>query len=68
MNTLLSNAVKKTTKIKNTALFLSTALLMSTSALTQAQELDIKVTNLTQGIHFTPILIAAHDGDTQLFK
>ena len=68
MKTLLSNAVKKTTKIKNTALFLSTALLMSTSVLTQAQELDIKVTNLTQGIHFTPILIAAHDGDTQLFK
>jgi hypothetical protein len=68
MNTLLSHAVKKTTKIKKTALFLSTALLMSTSAFTQAQDLDIKVTNLTQGIHFTPILIAAHDGDTQLFK
>ncbi|MFT6901603.1 MAG: hypothetical protein ACJAXS_001796 [Colwellia sp.] len=67
MNTLLSNTVKTTTKIKNKTLFLSTALLLSTSALTQAQELDIKVTNLTQGIHFTPILIAAHDGDTQLF-
>jgi len=68
MKISLSNAVKKTTKIKNKALLLSTALLMSTSAYTQAQELDIKVTNLTQGIHFTPILVAAHDGDTQLFK
>lgn len=68
MNTLFSQAVKKTTKIKNKALLLSSALLLSTSALTQAQELDIQVTNLTQGIHFTPILVAAHDGDTKLFK
>jgi hypothetical protein len=68
MKISLSNAVKKTTKIKNKALLLSTALLMSTSAFTQAQELDIQITNLTQGIHFTPILVAAHDGDTQLFK
>ncbi len=68
MKTRLSNVAKKTSKIKNTSLFLSTVLLMSTSVLTQAQELDIKVTNLTQGIHFTPILIAAHDSDTQLFK
>ncbi len=33
----------------------------------QAQELDIKVTNLTSGIYFTPILIAAHDDSTTLF-
>jgi hypothetical protein len=46
MNTLLSNTVKKTTKIRNKALSLLTALLLSTSALTQAQELGIKVTNL----------------------
>ncbi len=70
MNMLLLQAVKKTKKIKNTSLLLSTALLLSTTTISQvqAQELDIKVTNLTQGIHFTPILIAAHDGDTKLFK
>jgi len=67
---LLSQAVKKTKKIKNKALLLSSALLFSTTTISQvqAQELDIKVTNLTQGIYFTPILIAAHDGDTKLFK
>lgn len=70
MNTIFSKAVKKTIKTKNKSLLLSAALLLGTSAFTQvqAQELDIKVTNLTQGIHFTPILIAAHDGDTQVFK
>ena len=28
-----------------------------TSLASQAAELDIKLTNLTQGLHFTPILI-----------
>lgn len=32
-----------------------------------AASLDIKITNLTQGIHFTPLLVAAHNGDNQLF-
>lgn len=68
MNHLLSHAVMKTTKIKQKALLLSSTLLLCTAPLVQAQDLDISVTNLTQGIHFTPILIAAHDGDTQLFK
>ncbi|MCO4799737.1 MAG: spondin domain-containing protein [Colwelliaceae bacterium] len=34
----------------------------------QAQQLDITVTNLTQGIYYTPILIGAHSADTSLFK
>lgn len=33
-----------------------------------AQDIDIKITNLTQGLHFTPILIAAHTADNQLFS
>ncbi|MEW6991999.1 spondin domain-containing protein [Colwelliaceae bacterium 6441] len=33
-----------------------------------AQQLDITVTNLTQGIYFTPILIGAHTSDTSLFS
>lgn len=32
-----------------------------------AASLDIKITNLTQGIYFTPLLIAAHSADTHLF-
>lgn len=33
-----------------------------------AQDIDIKITNLTQGLHFTPILITAHTADNQLFS
>ena len=33
-----------------------------------AQNIDVEVTNLTHGIYFTPILIAAHDADTVLFE
>ncbi len=52
-------------KIKSTLFGLALA---STSILSQAQQLDITVTNLTQGIHYTPILIGAHDADTRLFN
>ncbi|EWH11486.1 hypothetical protein DS2_03220 [Catenovulum agarivorans DS-2] len=34
----------------------------------QAAELDIKLYNLTHGITFTPVLVAAHDSQTMLFK
>lgn len=50
---------------------LSLTLLAATaisSFTSQAAELDIKLTNLTQGVHFTPILITAHSGDTSLFE
>lgn len=33
-----------------------------------AQELDITVTNLTNGIYFTPLLISAHSSDADLFE
>lgn len=46
-----------------------TALVLAgASVASQAQELDITVTNLTQGIYYTPILVGAHDGDMSLFK
>ena len=32
-----------------------------------AQELSITVTNLTQGLHFTPVLTAAHTKDNKIF-
>lgn len=34
----------------------------------QAAELEITVTNLTQGFYFTPFIIASHDNTTNLFK
>lgn len=33
-----------------------------------AADLDVKVTNLTHGTYFTPILISAHDSGTHLFQ
>lgn len=32
-----------------------------------AQELTITVTNLTQGMHFTPLIVAAHDENASMF-
>jgi len=32
-----------------------------------AQDLNIKITNLTNAIHFTPFLVAAHDSNSHLF-
>ncbi|MFV7849530.1 spondin domain-containing protein [Shewanella algae] len=46
-------------------------LLLSTlplSQLSQAAQLEISINNLTHGNHFTPLLIAAHDGNRHLFQ
>ena len=45
-------------------LILSTAISLPVSA----AELEISITNLTHGNHFTPLLIAAHDMDSHLFQ
>ncbi|RHW77352.1 spondin domain-containing protein [Colwellia sp. RSH04] len=42
--------------------------MIAVSSAASAQDLDITVTNLTQGLYFTPIVAAAHNGDTQLFS
>lgn len=46
---------------------ISSALLM-TSITSVAQELEITVSNLTNGIYFTPLLVAAHDANTFAFR
>lgn len=43
------------------------ALVCSSSAL-MAQELEVKFTNLTQGIYYTPILISAHNDTMSVFS
>ncbi|VAW86895.1 hypothetical protein MNBD_GAMMA17-773 [hydrothermal vent metagenome] len=43
------------------------ALSVLASSPVMAQDLDIELTNLTSGIHFTPVLAAAHDTNTRLF-
>lgn len=35
---------------------------------TQAATWDVTITNLTNGNHFTPLLVTAHDHDTHLFQ
>ena len=47
----------------------SVALTMAlASSMASATTFTVSVQNLTQGIHFTPLLVAAHDGDNYLFK
>jgi len=44
------------------------ALILATSSLTvSAQQLEITVTNLTHGMHYTPLIIAAHTADASLY-
>jgi hypothetical protein len=47
---------------------ISAVSLLAVSAQVFAQDLEITVTNLTQGLHFTPIVAAAHNADSQLFS
>jgi len=47
---------------------ISTITLVAASASTMAQDLDITVTNLSQGLYFTPILTAAHTSDSSIFS
>lgn len=57
--------MKTTSKRINTLLSVS-AMVFASSA-TMAQDLSITATNLTQGLHFTPILTTAHASDSHIF-
>ena len=41
---------------------------MAASSVSMAATWDVKITNLTHGNHFTPLLVTSHDHDTHLFK
>lgn len=43
-------------------------MLASTSIVTQAQQIDVSISNLTQGMYYTPLLISAHTNDVSLYK
>ena len=59
----------KTIKNKSKLTVLAAALGVSMlSGTVYAQKLTVTVQNLTHGSHFTPLLVAAHDADTHLFK
>lgn len=42
--------------------------LIVVSTLSQAAMVDVKITNLTQGIYYTPLLVTAHTADNHLFE
>ncbi|MCP5208148.1 MAG: spondin domain-containing protein [Hahellaceae bacterium] len=57
------------TLLKKTAAYSALPLVLavaSTSA--TAQTIDVKITNLTQGIYFTPLLVSAHASSANLFS
>ena len=54
----------KTSRIAASALAMSALLPLTASA----QDLSVTVTNLTHGIYFTPVLVAAHEDGTHLFQ
>jgi hypothetical protein len=41
---------------------------IAVSTLSQAAVVDVKITNLTQGIYYTPLLVTAHTSDAHLFE
>jgi len=53
--------------MKNYVYIISALIMLATNSV-NARELDISITNLTQGIYFTPLLAATHDSDTHLFQ
>ena len=61
----MKKPISTRTRLIGTVLSLS-ALAISTSSL--AADIDIKITNLTQGIYFTPLLVTAHSNDLSLYK
>jgi len=44
------------------------ASLFALSAASQAATIDVKITNLTQGIYFTPLLVSAHEDSAHIFE
>jgi hypothetical protein len=52
----------------NTKKLLAASLLSVFAAGANAQDLSISITNLTQGMHFTPLIVAAHSADASLFS
>ena len=53
--------------MKNYVYIISALALLASNAVS-ARELDVSITNLTQGIYFTPLLVAAHNSDAHLFE
>ncbi len=55
-------------KIMKTTLLTAALLLAVPTSSAYAQQVEITVTNLTQGLYYTPLLVSAHNSDTALFS
>lgn len=47
---------------------LAAAILATSSTFTQAARLNVTITNLTQGIYFTPFVVGGHDDSARMFE
>ncbi len=56
-----------TKKALYTSITLALTMQFSQVATVQAEIVDIEITNLTHAMHFTPLVITAHDSETSLF-
>lgn len=56
------------TNLKPVGTLLSVGAIIFASSQVQAQDLSITVTNLTQGLHFTPLVTAAHQEGDNIFS
>jgi len=52
----------------NSKLAATTLPLLLASTITSAQTVDVKISNLTQAMFFTPLLVSAHDDSQHLFE
>lgn len=52
---------------RNITTLLSVSAIAFASSAAMAQDLSITITNLTQGLHFTPVITAAHTSDNNMF-
>ncbi|MES9993599.1 MAG: spondin domain-containing protein [Candidatus Thiodiazotropha sp.] len=50
------------------AMTLSATLIFSANSLASDREISVEITNLTNGIYFTPLLVATHNRHTHLFE
>jgi hypothetical protein len=67
LHNTLENLTHKGIPMKTKHL-IAAGLLSVLSVNANAQDLNIAITNLTQGLHFTPLVVAAHNADTSVFS
>lgn len=56
------------TKLMTMKTLTACAVLLGSGVSAQAAELDITITNLTQGMYYTPIIVAAHTSEAAMFR